>query len=271
MIPASATPGLKQRRTSFTGSLRNFAGFPKRKGGVDASAFEDYEDFKLEKNGRRTWNVKVVGEGLLTKNERHPYLKNSTIYKIVHSSFKMSFTAFFLWLFGLFMTANLSFALLFWLHARSHPNCIDPNKNSDGAFADCLYLSLHTFSTIGYGALAPTCAYEQFIATLEMFFGLLSTAIATALLFTKFTNEIHSARICFSDKCIIRYAFPHDFPILEFRLANACGVEGEIVDAQLEALLVVDVHTVKHGQIKNERMYLPVKLESNKHPMFGKF
>src|SRR5512146_3022774 len=69
-----------------------------------------------------------------------------------------------------------------------------------GSFADAFFFSVQTFSTIGYGTVAPKTAYASAVVTLEAFVGLVMVAMATGLMFAKFSRP--TARVLFSDKIV---------------------------------------------------------------------
>ena len=100
-----------------------------------------------------------------------------------------------------------------------------------GSFADAFYFSVQTMATIGYGAMYPESAAAHGLVVLESIVGLTLTALATGLVFAKFSRP--SARILFTRQAVIR---PMDgVPTLMLRLGNQRG--NRIVDAHLSATL----------------------------------
>src|SRR3982074_3050961 len=68
---------------------------------------------------------------------------------------------------------------------------------SGGAYIDYLYFSIETLSTAGYGDMHPQSHYGHFIATIELFTGIFSMSLMTALIFARFSRP--SARLLFAD------------------------------------------------------------------------
>lgn len=84
------------------------------------------------------------------------------------------------------------------------------------AFLSAFFFSIHTFTTVGYGTIAPRGISVNIIAALEAITGLMSLALATGLLFGRFSKP--SANIGFSANAII--APYQDKTSLQFRIVN---------------------------------------------------
>jgi inward rectifier potassium channel len=88
--------------------------------------------------------------------------------------------------------------------------------NSSGDFLDSMFFSIETMGTIGYGEMAPATRAAHAAVMLQSVTGLLLTALATGLVFTKFA--LPSARLVFSNKMAIA---PMDgVPTLMVRVGN---------------------------------------------------
>ena len=120
-----------------------------------------------------------------------------------------------------------------------------------GSFADHFFFSVQTLGSIGYGRMWPRSLYCNEIVTLEAFVGLFNLAIATGLLFARFSRP--TARIMFSDIAVVS---PFDGqPALMFRAANRR--RNAVVEAEVSLSLVRDVVTAEG--VKMRRFYdLPV-------------
>jgi inward rectifier potassium channel len=68
-------------------------------------------------------------------------------------------------------------------------------------FADCYFFSVHTFSTVGYGSIAPSSLAVNLVTVLETFCGLVSMALLTGLCFSKFSRP--SARFMFTKHLLV--------------------------------------------------------------------
>ena len=84
------------------------------------------------------------------------------------------------------------------------------------AFLSAFFFSIHTFTTVGYGTIAPKGIGVNIIAALEAITGLMSLALATGLLFGRFSKP--SANISFSSNAII--APYQGMTSFQFRIVN---------------------------------------------------
>lgn len=113
-----------------------------------------------------------------------------------------------------YLATNLLFASLYWL---AGPGAIAGTADGPfGRFEDCMFFSVQTLATIGYGRLVPTTRAANLLVSVEALVGLLGFAILSGLLFARFTRP--TARIRFSRNAII--APYRDGWALMFRLVN---------------------------------------------------
>ncbi len=68
-------------------------------------------------------------------------------------------------------------------------------------FGQAFFFSIQTYTTVGYGHISPRGFLTSFVAAVEALFGLLSFAIATGLLYGRFSKP--KAHIVFSENAII--------------------------------------------------------------------
>jgi inward rectifier potassium channel len=134
------------------------------------------------------------------------------------------------WIVAIYMALNALFAVGYLVvggvsNARAH------------SFWDAFCFSVQTMGTIGYGAMYPTGVAANVMMITESVVSLLVTALATGLVFAKFSRS--SARIVFSRNAVIG---PMDgVPTLMLRVGNERG------NAILEA-------TVRVAMIRTERL-----------------
>jgi inward rectifier potassium channel len=88
--------------------------------------------------------------------------------------------------------------------------------NSRGDFFDSMFFSVETMGTIGYGEMAPATRAAHTIVMFESITSLLLTALATGLVFTKFSLPM--SRLAFSNKLTISPM--NGVPTLVLRLGN---------------------------------------------------
>ncbi|MGA7676400.1 MAG: ion channel [Rhizomicrobium sp.] len=130
-----------------------------------------------------------------------------------HPVLTASWPMFFLWLAAFFIATNVMFALLYMAdpHGIAHAR--------PGSFLDAFFFSIQTFGSIGYGAMYPTSVTANMLVTLESFFSIVNIAIATGLVFARFSRP--TARVLFSDVAVVAHF--DGVPTLMFRAANQRG------------------------------------------------
>ena len=98
-----------------------------------------------------------------------------------------------------YFAANLLFATFYWL---AGPDAIAGAASSPLArFEDCVFFSVQTLATIGYGKLVPSTRAANVLVAIEALVGLLGFAILSALLFARFARP--TAKIRFSNHAVI--------------------------------------------------------------------
>ena len=70
-----------------------------------------------------------------------------------------------------------------------------------GSFRDAYFFSVQTMATIGYGRMVPVSTFSNIVVTLEALFGLVTLALATGLMFAKFSRP--RARVLFSRYAVV--------------------------------------------------------------------
>lgn len=105
---------------------------------------------------------------------------------------------FILLLIGAFIIVNSIFALLYLIIGIEYINGVAPELHP---FAASWYFSAQTFTTVGYGTLSPKGDLTSIVAAFEAFFGLIAFAMATGLIYGRFSKP--SARIAFSNNIIV--------------------------------------------------------------------
>lgn len=140
----------------------------------------------LNKNGES--NTYKTGLGLLER------------YSWFHSMLKMKRGHFFLIVLGYYIIANFFFASVYYLIGVEHLSGIDTVTKGD-KFAEAFFFSAQTFTTVGYGRISPTGILTSAIASFEALIGLLTFAVATGLMYGRFSKP--TAFIRFSAHALI--------------------------------------------------------------------
>ena len=147
-----------------------------------------------------------------------------------------------------FLTVNMIFACLYMMIGIEHLKGLESNM---GAFANAFFFSFHTLTTVGYGNVYPEGAIANAISSLEAATGLMVFAIATGLLYGRFSRP--SARIVYSKNAII--APYQDGTSLQFRVANARSNTLMNMEARV-LLMTVDA---SNGELKRNFIDLPLE------------
>jgi inward rectifier potassium channel len=119
------------------------------------------------------------------------------------------------------------------------------------AFVNAFFFSIHTLTTVGYGNIYPRGVGANTVAAVEAATGLMVFAIATGLLYGRFSRP--SARILFSDHLLV--APYQDGSSLQFRITNARS--NVLMDLEARVLLMT-VDPVD-GQLKRDFFDLPLE------------
>ncbi|WP_442808913.1 ion channel [Trinickia soli] len=180
-------------------------------------------------------------------------MPGSTSLDLYHRALTATWPAFFGSMAAFFVLLNTVFAALYLCgHAPI------ANQSPQG-FLGAFFFSVETLATVGYGDMHPQTVYAHAIATLEIFTGMSSIALATGLIFVRFSRP--RARIIFARYAVVR---PLDGkPTLMLRAANAR--QNFIVEAKAKLRLMR--HETKPEGYPLWRI-LDLKLVREQHPTF---
>jgi inward rectifier potassium channel len=158
----------------------------------------------------------------------------------------------------LYLVFNLSFAAAFWLCG---PDALLGAQSHllGGDFSRAFFFSVQTFATIGYGQVAPNGFPANLLVTVEALVGLMFQALATGLLFARFSRP--TASILFSRRAII--APYSNGRSLQFRIVNRR--RNEIIQVEAQVLFSSLAPDDRGGRV---RRYVPLALERNKVTFF---
>jgi inward rectifier potassium channel len=147
-----------------------------------------------------------------------------------------------------FLLVNVIFACGYLLVGIEHLKGLESDM---GAFANAFFFSFHTLTTVGYGNVYPEGILANTISSLEAASGLMVFAVATGLLYGRFSRP--SARIVYSKNAII--APYQDATSLQFRITNA----------RRNVLMNLDAHvllmTVESSDGELRRSFVDLPLE----------
>jgi inward rectifier potassium channel len=179
-----------------------------------------------------------------------PDAKRTDLY---YSFLKTSWWNLLFYYVGFFILVNLFFATLYYLDLHSLSK--EPHS-----FSNCFFFSVQTFSTVGYGSISPNNLYSNIIVVLEIMIGVISTAVITGLVFSKFS--IPRARLLFT-KNLLQTKFNNN-DVLMFRVANTRA--NQLVSAKVELHYLYEYISPEGlGLIR----FAPLKLQRNYSPVFS--
>jgi inward rectifier potassium channel len=113
-----------------------------------------------------------------------------------------------------------------------------------GNFRDAYFFSVQTMATIGYGRMVPLTTLSNVVVTLEALFGLVTLALATGLMFAKFSQP--RARVLFSRNAVV--SVRDGIPSLMVRLANERPTG--LVEARLRLIFLRDETTIEGESVR---------------------
>jgi inward rectifier potassium channel len=130
-----------------------------------------------------------------------------------------------------------------------------------GSLLDAFFFSVQTMGTIGYGSMYPTSTLANAMVVAESVTGLIVTAVATGLVFSKFAHS--GARIIFSERATV--SSMNGVPTLFVRLGNER--ENTIIEAQIRVVLT---RTEKTLEGRTFYKMLDLDLIRDRSPQLGR-
>ncbi len=199
-------------------------------------------DRSMNKDG--SFNIERVGE---------PRFRP---YEIFHGLITMSWTKFILMILTGYLLANILFAGIYFFIGMQHLAGIPEGMDSLHQFTEAFFFSSQTLTTLGYGRVAPIGMEASGVAAIESMIGLLSFALATGLLYGRFSRP--QAKLIYSDHAIV--APYKEISGLMFRTANMR--RNQLLEVE------VDVTMAWFEKDAPNRSFTRLKLERNKINLF---
>jgi inward rectifier potassium channel len=146
-----------------------------------------------------------------------------------------------------------------------------------GSWLDAFFFSVQTSGTVGYGALWPSSNAANALVVIESVTSLVFTALATGLVFTKFS--LPTARVMFTREATI--SMMNGLPTLSFRVGNLRS--NRIVEAMVRVAIVrtelthegktfyrmTDLPLVRERIPSLSRSWTVLHVIDEKSPLFG--
>jgi len=155
------------------------------------------------------------------------------------------------WILAVYLATNLLFALIYYFGVG-----VEHLRGADTGtafvrFLNAFFFSAHTLTTVGYGSIYPEGVLANAVAAVEALLGLLAFALATGLVFGRFSRPV--ARVAFSEKMVV--APYREGYSLQFRVANRRS--NNLMELEAVVLLMT-VEAVEGAMV---RKYKPLELE----------
>jgi len=170
-----------------------------------------------------------------SSNIRRLGLVRSDLSHFFHQLLTMSWGSFLLVILFVYLLVNCLFAfgyLLIGIEQLGFP--------ASGGFLqdyrESFFFSTQTFTTVGYGRVNPSGIAANVLASVESLTGVLSFALATGLLYGRFSRP--SASIAYSNKVLIA-PYRNEGKGLMFRLANKRM--SQLIENEIQVILAINV------------------------------
>jgi inward rectifier potassium channel len=204
---------------------------------------------------------KISGKGLraLNKDGTFNVIKENVPFREKFNFFHWLISISWLHFFGLlilgYFVVNLIFASIYMEIGIDHLTGIDGMSTYD-KFLGAFFFSAQTITTLGYGRVAPIGTPANVIAATESLMGLLAFALATGMLYGRFSKP--SARIMYSEHAVIA-------PYLDIN-----GFMFRVVNPQHNELLEVEINVSLSIKRENStlRNFYQLELERPKVVFF---
>lgn len=169
-------------------------------------------------------NVRLMNpDGSL--NVRVKGLNRFNDFSFYYRFMRLSTINFYLTLLLIYIAINALFASIYYFLGSNSLNLYDGHAT----WLDDFFFSTQTFTTVGYGSISPNSLLANIVSSFEAFIGLLSFAIATGLVYGRFSSS--KTEIKFSKNILLTKL--DDVDSLTLRLVNISETDLSDVSAQI--------------------------------------
>ncbi len=180
-------------------------------------------------------------------------------FNLYHFLVNISWTRFLFLALVLYVLINFFFSVLYCLDGPENLG-VEAGKGYIHGFLNAFFFSAQTLTTVGFGRINPHDNWTNIIATLEAGIGLMAFAIATGLLYGRFSRPV--TNIKFSSNAIFT-DWGENGKALQFRVANSYSTE--MIDAEVQ---VIASWLEKDNQGTDVRRFYNLNLEYKKIVFF---
>lgn len=198
-----------------------------------------------------------------------PFLVRLNFY---HWLVNMSWLRFFIVIFLAYLIINILFGFLYYSIGVEHLTGIRASDKQE-EFMEAFFFSSQTITTLGYGRVAPVGMLANVVTAFESMLGLLSFALATGLLYGRFSKP--TAKLRYSNIALIapyldinafmfRVINPHSNQLMELEVTVTMSIrklESELRDFHLldlersNVVFLPSVWTIVHPIDKSSPLY----------------
>lgn len=196
-----------------------------------------------------------------------------SVINLYHALVSMPWWKFNIYVLAIYLFGNLFFALIYYT--------VDPNglggmtyHSEYEKFLEIFFFSAQSLTTVGYGRLNPVSLFDSTVAAIESMVGLLGFALATGLLYGRFSRA--TAKLIYSDNIIVapykHVRFPEANSALMFRILNArknqlIEIEAQVMFAYNEEVNGAIVRKFQQLKLETEKINLLAMSWTIVHPI----
>lgn len=188
--------------------------------------FNDYKDLGLSDKVTSQAGRAINKDG--TFNIRKRGLRFLEQYSFFHALITVKWWKFYGIIVLTYCILNVFFAFLYMLAGYHNLSGMVAGSFLE-QFFESFFFSTQTFTTVGYGRINPVGFASNIIASVESLVGLMSFALATGILYGRFSRPVE--KFIYSDNLLV--APYKDITALMFRIANAKNNVLSNVDVEL--------------------------------------
>jgi inward rectifier potassium channel len=172
-------------------------------------------------------------------------------YSIYHTLLALPLWKFLLLILLVYILINFFFACIYYLIGIEHLGGIISASSIEN-FGEAFFFSAQTFTTVGYGRINPIGFLASTIAAIEALLGLLSFALATGLLYGRFSRP--QSFLKFSDFAVIA-----PYQGLSGLMLRLCPYKNNSL-LDTEAKLTLAMRTDDNGKMVNRFFNLDLEI-----------
>lgn len=208
-------------------------------------------------------NTTDSGQRILNKDGSANILRKGesrfTLVNFYHTLITMPWWKFILLNILYYLVINFLFTLAYFFLTPGHLAGIIYTTEAE-RFQECFFFSAQSLTTVGYGRINPVGLAASSIASFEAWFGLMGFALATGLLYGRFSRP--TARLHYSDNLLLS-PYTHaelsaEAPMAYmFRVVNARN--NQLIE--VEALVMFAYNEIADGKVVRRFRRLQLEIE----------